>query len=95
MSKQAVYAWRFNSSSGDKVYETLQYEDGTTSCDCPGWTRRAIRDCKHTRAVRLGDANLAAIKHGPLTGAAPMQVKPVSVASPVTPVQTSFEREFS
>jgi hypothetical protein len=52
--------WTFQSdSSSTKTYETLQYVNGTTSCNCPGWTRRiqnGIRTCKHTRYVDQGVA---------------------------------------
>ena len=44
----------FRSSSSDKVYETRLYADGTTSCNCPGWTFKRgdkPRSCKHTKAV--------------------------------------------
>lgn len=58
--------WRFASSSGSNTYETLQFQDGTTSCDCPGWTRRlqsdGSRSCKHVRSVAMGDADSIAIK---------------------------------
>lgn len=54
----------FASSSGSGTYETLRYTDGTTSCSCPGWTRRVDknggRSCKHTRMVEAGIANLHA-----------------------------------
>jgi hypothetical protein len=40
----------------------LQYVDGSTSCNCKGWTRRTAvdgtRTCKHTRLVDLGKADL-------------------------------------
>lgn len=53
--------WRFPSSSGSGEYETLLYTDGTTSCNCMGWTRRTDgagnRSCKHTRAVEDGHAD--------------------------------------
>lgn len=50
-------AWTFASSSNpSKKYETLQHEDGTITCNCPGWTKRAERSCKHTRAVEMGSA---------------------------------------
>lgn len=57
-----VKAWTYASSSNpNKSYETLQYDDGTTSCGCPGWTRRVAEDgsrsCKHTRAVEMGVAD--------------------------------------
>jgi hypothetical protein len=54
--------WIFQSDSNpNKTYETLQYVDGTTSCGCPGWTRRVAADgsrsCKHTRLVDMGQAD--------------------------------------
>ena len=61
MSKDIARVWEFKSSSSDKVYETLQYTDGSTSCNCPGWTRRVAADgsrsCKHTRMVDMGSAD--------------------------------------
>jgi len=53
--------WTFGSDSNpSKTYETLKYDDGSSSCNCPGWTRRVAADgsrsCKHTRLV---DQNLA------------------------------------
>lgn len=30
-------------------YLTILYSDGSTSCNCFGWCRRKIRDCKHVR----------------------------------------------
>ena len=55
--KKIACMWKFSSSRGDKSYETLLYIDGSTSCDCPGWTRRAERSCKHTRSVHAGTAD--------------------------------------
>jgi len=53
--------WTFLSESNpNKKYETLLYADKSTSCNCPGWTRRfknGIRTCKHTRMVDMGTAN--------------------------------------
>lgn len=55
--KSIAQVWEFSSSSGSKIYETLQYTDGSTSCNCPGWTRRVDargnRSCKHTPSARL------------------------------------------
>ncbi len=95
--KTPVYGWTFDSSSSDKTYETLQYDDGSLSCDCPGWTRRAQRSCKHTRGVELGTANSSAVKHGPLGQGAKVPVPAPSTveATPTNVVQTTFEREFS
>ncbi len=46
--------FKFNSSSSDKVYTTRLNDDGTTSCDCKGWTVKKLnkpRMCKHTIEV--------------------------------------------
>lgn len=62
MTKRITKAWTFQSSSGSGTYETLQYEDGSTSCGCPGWTRRVDpsgnRSCKHTRLIDMNRADL-------------------------------------
>lgn len=62
MSKDVAKVWTFRSDSNPrKTYETLKYIDGTTSCGCPGWTRRVAangeRSCKHTRLVDQGIAD--------------------------------------
>ena len=60
MGKEVAKIWSFESSSGSKTYQAVQYEDGSTSCDCMGWTRRnppGGRNCKHTRAIDLGIAD--------------------------------------
>jgi hypothetical protein len=62
MTKLVTKVWQFSSSSNpSKSYETLQYSDGSTSCNCMGWTRRVAADgsrtCKHTRAVDMGTAD--------------------------------------
>ena len=61
MSQPVQQVWTFVSDSNpDREYQTLRYHDGTTSCNCPGWTRRVAgdgsRSCKHTRWVDLGQA---------------------------------------
>lgn len=65
--KQIHTAFSFASSSGGKLYQTLLYDDGTTSCDCPGWTRRVqpdgSRTCKHTRSVANGTAAQESVGH--------------------------------
>src|ERR1041385_6295182 len=67
MSKQIAKCWTFQSSSGSGTYETLQYTDGSSSCGCPGWTRRCqsdgSRSCKHTRYIDQGIADLNSISH--------------------------------
>ena len=62
MTGTITKVWQFASSSNpSKSYETLQYSDGSTSCGCPGWTRRVAADgsrtCKHTRAVDMSTAD--------------------------------------
>jgi len=62
MNKTISKVWTFSSDSNPSVqYETLQYADGTTSCNCKGWTRRVAADgsrsCKHTRLVDMGTAD--------------------------------------
>jgi hypothetical protein len=52
MNKQISRVWSFASDSNPNIeYESLQYTDGTTSCNCRGWTRRVAADgscsCKH------------------------------------------------
>lgn len=64
--KAVAKVWTFQSSSNGKVtHETLQYVDGSTSCGCPGWTKRVDRNgartCKHTRLVHQGLADRMAI----------------------------------
>lgn len=99
MSKAVVYAWTFASSSSTHNYETLQYEDGSLSCDCPGWTRRVDshggRSCKHTRTVQLGRGNELSEKHGPIGRSAPVVVAAKSNKSTsATVVNPSFKRKF-
>lgn len=89
--------WRFRSSSGSGMYETLKYDDGSLSCDCPGWTRRAIRSCKHTRAVENGDANAMAQSSTPLLGVVPVTPDQVAAQVTATPqlIKGKFNRKFS
>lgn len=62
--KVIAKVWTMPSSSNFCTYETLQFTDGSTSCNCPGWTRRITADgqrsCKHTRMVDMGTADVAA-----------------------------------
>jgi predicted nucleic acid-binding Zn finger protein len=61
MNKDIRKVWFFKSSSSSRQYQTLLYEDCSTSCDCPGWTKRVsalgLRSCKHTRLVEAGFAD--------------------------------------
>ena len=62
MTQPITRVWTFLSDSNpDTEYQTLKYADGSTSCQCKGWTRRVApdgsRSCKHTRWVDLGTAD--------------------------------------
>lgn len=57
MAKTQAKVWEFESSSSSKTYQTILYTDGYVSCGCPGWTRRAVRECKHTNMVHMGVAD--------------------------------------
>ena len=74
-----------SSSNADKLYQCLQYEDGTLSCDCPGWCKRAASDgtrtCKHTRLVAAGMGEQTAkkvVKHRQLAAASPAPARATS-----------------
>ena len=67
MKLPIAQVWVFASESSDRRYETLQYTDGSTSCNCPGWTRRidarGQRSCKHTRLVDMRRADSECLDH--------------------------------
>lgn len=49
-----VTAWAFPSSSGSTTYETTLDDEGTLSCNCPGFIfkkKGQERSCKHTRQI--------------------------------------------
>jgi hypothetical protein len=46
MKKRVISAWANASTHGVTTYETLLWEDGTMSCNCPGWIYHG-RSCKH------------------------------------------------
>ena len=58
--------WFFQSNSNpNKMYETTQYTDGSTSCQCHGWTMKKPgkeRSCTHTRQVEAGLADRNCVK---------------------------------
>lgn len=80
--KSIAKVWKFASSSGSNTYETLQYIDNSTSCNCPGWTRRVAADgsrtCKHTRTVDMGQADSDCISSHDYN----LTVKPLPVKAP-------------
>lgn len=63
--KTIVTTFIFESESNpEKVYQTLQMNDGTVTCDCPGYRfkRTAERTCRHLRLVLAGLGNRHAIR---------------------------------
>jgi predicted nucleic acid-binding Zn finger protein len=52
--KQKANQWAEESESNPgKFYETVLWDDGSLSCNCPGWTRHVnadgSRNCRHIR----------------------------------------------
>ncbi len=97
-------AWTFVSErNGGPLYQTLQYADGTTSCDCFGWTRRVQkmadgstrRSCKHTRMVDMQTADLyATAKQGYAMGQKAASVSPSGKLQPTTTILKSVKRRI-
>lgn len=74
---KAVHVYWFTSQSSDTVHETIQYEDGSCSCSCPGWCKRCaggVRTCKHVRIVLAGQGHVMAKTHGPVGRMAEPQI---------------------
>jgi len=85
MSKTIIKSWTFRSNSNpDKTYETLQYSDGDTSCNCRGWTfmRNGVRTCTHTRKVDQGLADGESISVWNQQTVAPLPIQPALRALP-------------
>lgn len=93
MAKDVAQVWEFQSSSSTKTYETLQYTDGSTSCNCPGWTRRVAADgtrtCKHIRMVDMGTADRECTGHHDYTKASGK--KKVSTAPQIATSRTKVD----
>lgn len=57
--KEPIYTWAFKSSQPRAGGQVIDYiarlnEDGTISCNCPGWVfakKGQERACKHTRKI--------------------------------------------
>ena len=49
MGKNVERTFAMESSNGKKSYEILLYENGTLSCNCPGWRFR--KECRHTKEI--------------------------------------------
>ena len=79
-------AWVFKSDSNpNKTYQTLQYTDESTSCDCKGWTTKKKdkeRSCKHTRLVNMGiiadDMCMSCVDYGVPKQSGNIQTKPTT-----------------
>jgi hypothetical protein len=84
----------FKSDSNPKTtYQTLQYTDGSTSCECKGWTRRVAADgsrsCKHTRSVDMGQADRECVSSNDYTSKAiPQNVKMSAVKASIAEKNT-------
>jgi len=79
MAKEQAKVWEFESSSSSKRYQTIQYTDGYVSCNCPGWTRRAVRECKHTNMVHMGTADNNSVA---MTNLMQKKANPQPIATP-------------
>lgn len=98
--KTAIHVWVFESSDGTKTYQTLKWSDGSTSCDCAGWTRRVavkigangpekVRTCKHVRMVIAGCASEYCLKNSDLT-----VMDTAQQSDSVPPVVAAYARKF-
>lgn len=88
INKDIARTFEFKSKSNPsaEAYRTILYKDGTTSCNCPGWTRRnmnGVRECKHTLLIdqqvqggiiTLDGSAVAPLSSGPMKAE---KVKPV------------------
>jgi len=96
-----------SSSNPNKVYETLVYQDGSVSCNCPGWTRRVApdgsRSCKHT--VKVISVWLTGVTRPPGVTRAPVAAptavrkaqpftKPPVAAPPVKPTKPAADERI-
>jgi hypothetical protein len=89
MNKAIARSWTFASKSNpNKKHETLQYVDGTTSCQCMGWTRQikpdGSRSCTHTRMIESGLADSECVASQDFT-MDPYQKN--SMVSPIKPIK--------
>jgi len=95
-STDKAFTWMFGSKSNPSAvpHETIQYVDGTTSCNCFGWCRRVqsdgSRSCTHTRLVEQGLADghcLSKIDH------LKTKTKPKPIKLPPAPVVEEQEEK--
>lgn len=97
-TKQIAVCYFFASSSGSGQYQTLQYTDAATSCECPGWVRRVApdgsRSCKHTRTVESGQGAREAVKVVEYSGKPiARELQPTRISRPES--KPKFDRVFN
>ena len=90
----ATYYVFASDSNPDKSYQTLQYIDGSVSCDCKGFTfkRGPVRTCKHVRLVDAGIADrhcVSKVDYG--TRARQINRSPVGFAAGAVKRKVSFD----
>lgn len=79
----ALYVFS-SDTTPEKKYQTIQYTDGSTTCECPGWVYKkkslpnGERTCKHTRWI---DCQLAE-QHALRVERYAEAVRPVRVSLP-------------
>jgi hypothetical protein len=94
--KAAVHVYWFASSTSSKTYETIRYDDGTCSCDCPGWCKRVAsngcRSCKHTRMVDAGIGVIHAVRNVAYNSkGSPVTVQPEVPGAPKVQRRFNFD----
>lgn len=53
-----ILSQTFESSTSSAKYATqFDTSTGKGTCNCPGWTKRAVRECKHTKLLAADDRN--------------------------------------
>jgi hypothetical protein len=68
-----VKTWSFKSKSNpSKMHETRLYADGSSSCNCSGWTRHTddigCRSCTHVKDVESGSADQTCVSYNDFNG---------------------------
>lgn len=81
--KESIAEYNFKSGSTDRTYTVKRYEDGSLSCDCPGWrfspkrTSDGHRECRHTRIAEstpIENLTPAVSQHLPKINYKPRQI---------------------
>jgi len=89
---------KFESSSSSKIYEAqFDSDSGRGTCNCPGWTKRSIRECKHTKALAKkaasSGAKLPEVKPDPVTPFDDLQESGGFAAPTIKPMLASAMKE--